>query len=214
MGCRLRRYCDALGLRRTENSSGQRLSQYNRRESKSCEVAAAKDDPMRTELFWIEGPWRGRLAIMPRPRGGDWLEDEIQAWRRSGVDVVVSLLTREEQAELNLLDEESLCRANGTEFDSFPIFDRSVPASMGAFSEKVLKLADQLARGRNIAVHCRQGIGRAAVFAICLLVLSGMESTASIEEVRAARGCVVPETPEQRGWISDFAQLVVTKPFK
>jgi hypothetical protein len=43
---------------------------------------------MRTELYWIERPWRGRLAIMPRPRGGDWLDDEIQSWRRSGVDVV------------------------------------------------------------------------------------------------------------------------------
>src|ERR1043165_4672352 len=82
--------------------------------------------PMEAELFWIEGPWRGRLAIMPRPRGGDWLGEEIQSWRRSGVDVVVSLLTPEEQTELNLHDEESLCRANGIEFVSFPIVDRSV----------------------------------------------------------------------------------------
>src|SRR5438876_7533933 len=77
-----------------------------------------KDYSMRTELYWIEGPWRGRLAIMPRPRGGDWLEDEIQSWRQSGVDVLVSLLTREEQTELNLGDEESLCRANSIEFVS------------------------------------------------------------------------------------------------
>jgi hypothetical protein len=66
---------------------------------------------MRTELYWIERPWRGRLAIMPRPRGGDWLDDEIQSWRRSGVDVVVSLLTREEESDLNLLDGQSLSRA-------------------------------------------------------------------------------------------------------
>ena len=36
---------------------------------------------MHTELYWIPGPWLGRLAIMPRPRGGDWLEDEIRSWR-------------------------------------------------------------------------------------------------------------------------------------
>ena len=165
---------------------------------------------MRTELYWIEGPWRGRLAIMPRPRGGDWLEDEIQSWRRSGVDVVVSLLTREEQTELNLRDEESLCRANSIEFVSFPIVDRSVPSSAEAFSEQVIKLAEQLANGQNIAVHCRQGIGRAALVAICLLTGSGMGPTAAIERVGAARGCVVPETPEQRQWITDFAKPLVT----
>ena len=161
---------------------------------------------MRTDLYWIDGPWRGRLAIMPRPRGGDWLEDEIQSWRRSGVNVIVSLLTREEQTELNLSDEAALCRANGIEFVSFPIVDRSVPSSAEAFSEQVIKLAEQLANGQNIAVHCRQGIGRAALVAICLLIVSGMEPAAAIERVGTARGCSVPETPEQRRWITDFAK--------
>src|SRR5271163_1526431 len=100
---------------------------------------------MQTKLYWIAGPWPGRLAIMPRPRGGDWLEDEIQSWRRSDVDLVVSLLTREEQTELNLRDEESLCRANSIEFVSLPIVDRSVPASAEAFADQVFKLAEQLA---------------------------------------------------------------------
>lgn len=165
---------------------------------------------MRTELYWIEAPWRGRLAIMPRPRRGDWLEDEIQFWRRSGVDVVVSLLTREEQTELNLREEEALCRANSIEFVSFPIVDRSVPSSTEAFSEQAIKLAEQLANGQNIAVHCRQGIGRAALVATCLLALSGMEPASAIERVGAARGCAVPETPEQSRWITHFAKSLVT----
>src|SRR5438445_5914218 len=59
-------------------------------------VPFREDDSMRTELFWIKGPWPGRLAIMPRPRDGDWLENEIQSWRRSGVDVVFSLLMADE----------------------------------------------------------------------------------------------------------------------
>ena len=164
---------------------------------------------MRTELYWIEGPWRGRLAIMPRPRGGDWLEDEIRSWRRSSVDGVVSLLTREEQAELNLPDEEALCRANNIAFVSFPIVDRSVPLSAEALSELVIKLAERLAEGQNIAVHCRQGVGRAALVAICVLIWSGLESSAAMERVGAARGCAVPETPEQRRWIGDFANSLV-----
>jgi len=100
---------------------------------------------------------------MPRPRGGDWLEDEIQSWRRSGVDVVVSLLTREEQTELSVADEGELCRANGIAFVSFPIVDRGIPSSFEAFSDQVARLAEQLANEKNVAVHCRQGIGRAAL---------------------------------------------------
>jgi len=164
---------------------------------------------MRTELYWIEGLWHGRLAIMPRPRGGEWLEEEIQSWRGSGVDVVVSLLTLEEQEELNLPDEESLCRANNIEFVSFPIVDRGVPSSADAFSEQVDKLGERLAGGKNIAVHCRQGIGRAALIAICLLIWSGLESATAIEQVGTARGCAVPETPDQRRWITDFEKSLV-----
>lgn len=166
---------------------------------------------MRTELYWVRGPWPGRLAIMPRPRGGDWLEDEIQAWRRSGVDAIVSLLTTDEVSDLSLADEGELCRANGIQFFSFPITDRGTPSSGEDFSDLVMKLAERLADGKNVAIHCRQGIGRAAVVAICLLVLSGMDPQAAVQRVSAARGCPVPETPEQRRWIADFAKLLMAR---
>jgi protein-tyrosine phosphatase len=151
------------------------------------------------------------LAITPRPRGGDWLEDEIQSWRRSAIDMVVSLLTSEEVAELSLADEADLCRANNIQFFSFPITDGGVPSSREAFSDFVAKLAEQLAVGKNIAVHCRQGIGRSALVAIGLLVLSGMEPEAAIQRVSAARGCPVPETSEQRRWGADFAKSLMTQ---
>jgi hypothetical protein len=35
---------------------------------------------MRPLIYWINTPWPGRLAIVPRPRGGDWLEEEVGAW--------------------------------------------------------------------------------------------------------------------------------------
>jgi protein-tyrosine phosphatase len=161
---------------------------------------------MRTELFWISGPWPGRLAIMPRPRGGDWLEEEIQAWRRIGIDVIVSLLTPDEDTELDLVEERELCRAQGIEFVSFSIMDRSVPSSMEAFAGLLTALAGQLINGKSVAVHCRQGIGRAGLVAIGLLLLSGVEPDAAIARVGAARGCSIPETPEQRRWITAFAK--------
>ena len=63
---------------------------------------------MRSNIHWIEVPLAGRLAIVPRPRSGDWLNDEIAGWKAEGVDLVVSLLESEEVAELNLHSEAGL----------------------------------------------------------------------------------------------------------
>ncbi len=75
---------------------------------------------MASRLYIIEGPRRGRLAIAPRPRGGDWLENEISDWREAGIDVVVSLLTPDEVTEFGLETEKQLCEAQGIRFVSFP----------------------------------------------------------------------------------------------
>jgi protein-tyrosine phosphatase len=159
---------------------------------------------MRTDLYWIEGTWPGRLAIMPRPRGGDWLEDEVLSWQRSAIGVVLSLLTHDEIAELNLTGEEESCRRVGIQFLSFPIDDREVPASKSTVASLMTTLAENLRSGKNVAIHCRQGIGRAALMAACLLVALGVDPEAAIQRVSAARGCPVPETPEQRQWIIEF----------
>ena len=87
---------------------------------------------MKPDLFFIPGPWRGRLAVATRPRGADWLEDEAIGWRRAGIDVIVSLLEEDEAAQLDLVDEPEAAEANGMSFISFPIPDRGVPASATA----------------------------------------------------------------------------------
>ena len=102
---------------------------------------------MKTELYWIAGLSQGRLAILPRPRGGDWLEDEIRAWRLEGLEVVVSVLTSGEITDLDLTQEASLCQANDLLFLSFPIVDRSVPPSRSAALEFVKELDHLLAQG-------------------------------------------------------------------
>lgn len=85
---------------------------------------------MKADLSWIPGPWRGRLAIASRPRGGDWLDDEAGAWRQADIDVVVSLLENVEAAQLDLLHERQAAEDHAINFISFPIPDRGVPASM------------------------------------------------------------------------------------
>ena len=165
---------------------------------------------MRTEIFWIAGPWPGELAILPRPRGGDWLEDEVKAWRLAGIETMVSLLTSDEVTDLDLGEEAALCQANGINFVSFPIVDRGVPATRKITLELIKKLHKILVRGGSVGIHCRQSIGRSSLIAISLLVISGIEPQTATERVAASRGCAVPETPEQRQWVGDFTQVLRT----
>jgi protein-tyrosine phosphatase len=156
---------------------------------------------MQAQLYTIEGPWPGRLAIVPRPRGGDWLEDEVRAWKTAGVNVVVSALEADETAELDLMTEAECCAATGIEWLAFPIPDRGLPASSQATGELAGVLSKRLAEGKTVAIHCRQSVGRSAVLAACVLVSGGVAAEVAFERICKARGCPVPDTPEQRQWV-------------
>src|SRR5690242_6178020 len=51
------------------------------------------DLPMQGPLYTVQELPSGKVNTMARPRGGDWLFDEIKPLRASGVDIMVSLLT-------------------------------------------------------------------------------------------------------------------------
>jgi protein-tyrosine phosphatase len=159
---------------------------------------------MRVEIYWVEGEWPGRLAIMPRPRGGDWLEDELRDCRRLGVATLVSLLTEEETDELDLAEESVLCERCGMEFINLPVPDRGVPNSRQAARELAVRLRHQLREGKCVAIHCRQGVGRSALLAAGVLLLLRVEEEDCWRRIAAARKCPVPDTEEQRTWGTDF----------
>ncbi len=60
---------------------------------------------MAGEFYQVNGPWSGKLWMAARPRGGDWLEDEIARWNRQGAGAVLSLLTPDEERDLDLENE-------------------------------------------------------------------------------------------------------------
>ena len=161
---------------------------------------------MQVRIYWISEIESGRLGIMPRPRGGDWLEDEIRSLKMSGVDAVVSLLERDEITELNIAEEKSLCEANGISYFSFPIKDRNIPLSKRDALDFARMLANHLQDGRSMVIHCRQGAGRSALVAACVLVLSGVSVDKVFNLIENARGCSVPDTEEQRIWVVQFAE--------
>jgi protein-tyrosine phosphatase len=141
---------------------------------------------------------------MARPRADEWLETEVQEWRNSGVDVVVSLLEQDEVSELGLQREAELCRFSGIDFISFPIPDRGLPKSREETSQIAHLLASGLGSGRSIAIHCRAGIGRSSVIAACALVCSGLEAEDALARISASRGLIVPDTDDQRDWVVAF----------
>jgi protein-tyrosine phosphatase len=141
---------------------------------------------------------------MPRPRGGDWLEDEAASWRRQGLDTVVSLLEDDEIAELGLAAEPAACERAGLRFVRLPVPDRGVPASAAAVSGLVSALVAELRAGRGVGIHCRMGVGRAAVLAVCVLTAVGLPVESAWAAVERARGLSVPDTPGQRAWVSEW----------
>ena len=161
---------------------------------------------MKADLYWIPLTKTGRLATGPRPRAGDWLHDELKAWRQVGVDVIVCLLTPAEQLELGLTVEAQACQENGMMFLSYPIEDFGLPES----SHKTLKLIDQvndlLDEGKAIAIHCRAGIGRSTMIAASVLARQGIDAQTALAGIEKARGLKVPDTEEQREWVINFAQ--------
>lgn len=167
---------------------------------------------MYTQPHWIDFPSPGRVAIMPRPRGGDSLPEEIWGLRSGGAQVVVSLLTRAEEKEMGLREEASRCRAAGLEFVSFPIEDRSIPSTSQDLFVLVKSLDGRLKEGKSVVIHCRAGIGRSGLVAACLLVLRGIPVDTAWQRLIDGRGCPVPDTPEQRDWVDRFARFFRVAP--
>jgi protein-tyrosine phosphatase len=160
-------------------------------------------------IYRIKGPWPGTLSIVSRPRGGDWLDDEVRKWKNEGLHAVVSLLTNEELDEFALLREKTASEKQDLQFFSLPIADLGVPSSREdthaamAILNQVEKL---LATGRNVAIHCRQSIGRSGMIAASLLVMAGSDPLEAFASVSQDRGLPVPETNEQREWVIELAQ--------
>jgi protein-tyrosine phosphatase len=164
---------------------------------------------MRPSIYWLalREPWR--LAIMPRPRAGDWLEDEIAGWKAEGIDLVVSLLEPDEIAELELQRLPKACRDAGIELVSFPIPDRGVSTSMWETKSLISGLEDAIADGKAVAVHCRAGIGRSSLIVPCILVRNAYDVDGAFEAIAKARGVAVPDTPAQRDWVAAFLATTV-----
>ena len=147
------------------------------------------------------------LAIVLRPRGDDWLENDLQRIHMAGIQTIVSTIESAEARELGLAEEGRTVERLGMRFISYPLQDRSVPPRREDFTEFVLKLGRRLQSGEKFGVHCRGCIGRSTVVIASILIKLGWTAERALDEIEKARGCSVPDTEEQRDWIIDFGEV-------
>lgn len=153
---------------------------------------------------WVNGILPYRLALMPRPRGGEWLQDELIAWSAASVNSVVSLLEMDETRELELQKEAFYCAEIGLKFFSFPIKDRGVPESYASVNALIEQIYSDICSGNAVAIHCRAGIGRTGLVAGCLLHKLQITYENIFPMLSLARGVAVPDTHEQVDWVKNF----------
>jgi hypothetical protein len=159
------------------------------------ELVAAQGE----SVYWIHAEFAGRLAIVPRPRGGDWLAEDVAALKAAWIDVLVSLLEPDEVLELGLAEESRRCSDAGIAFLSLPVPDGGVPERPQEFLALAEDLRLRVAAGRTVGVHCRAGIGRSSLLAAAILVLSGASPEEARNRVSAARGSPFRIPPSSGG---------------
>ena len=163
---------------------------------------------LKATVYPITDAIPNHIAIVARPRGNDWLCEEISAFSREGIEILVSMLTDEEAEELGLNNESAQCDAAGITFVNVAIPDRSVPSDTNAFLRSVEQLVMRVREGRYLAVHCRASIGRSSVLAASILVRLGWSAKTAFDAIETARGCSVPDTSEQKQWVISNVPVV------
>jgi len=155
-------------------------------------------------VLWIEEAKPSRLAIVLRPRGDGGLQADLEQMRGAGIDVLVSMLTAEDNEDLGLTEEGGIARQLGMRFVSYPILDRCTPSDLAGFRQLITDLRDEVRAGRSVGAHCRGCIGRATVLLASIMIALGWRADRALRLIEKARGFPVPDTPEQLEWILNF----------
>lgn len=158
---------------------------------------------MSTKIYNINGLYDGQFSLMPHPGGGAALADEAGNWKANGVDIVISMLTLEEQRDLDLLEEGLLCQRYGITFLNYPIRDE-VADSIDKTVEFIDVLEGFLSRKNHFLFHCRGGVGRSSMMLTLLAGRLGVRADKSFELISKSRGEEAPESQYQKQWINSI----------
>ena len=157
---------------------------------------------MPTKIYWLHTFGNSaKIGIMARPRGDNWLEDEINHLKNNKVGVLVSLLERGEINELKLDLEEELCIIKHIDYINYPIPDRDIPKYGDKTNQLIERLTRKLNEGLSVVIHCRMGIGRSSIIAAAVLMTYKLKSNDIMNNISNVRGIKVPDTDKQIAWL-------------
>lgn len=160
---------------------------------------------MKPSIYLVADNLPGKLYIMPKP-SGEWLNEDVENYDLIGIDMIVSMLELNEASELSLEKQGEVCREQQLAFTQFPIVDRGLP-EVEQFTSLIREIIDNLKDGKNIAVHCRAGIGRSGLTVCSALLGFGYSPTDAMKLTSEARGVEVPDTEQQREFISQLGNI-------
>ena len=166
---------------------------------------------MFSKIYWLNEKeiTENTLGIMARPRGNDWLEDEIKGLAHRGVNYIVSLLEYHEKIELGLEKEKIYCTENNIDFIRFPIEDVNTPKNENGYLKLIGELINHLNNDKRIVIHCRMGIGRSSVLAGGILIKKGIEPANVFDKISKHRNLNVPDTEEQKEWVLKLSGKII-----
>lgn len=120
---------------------------------------------------------RGRMAGVPRPGLMSPMEEDLNALRRMGVNLLVTL-TEEWNPPHDTLSE------HGIQSYYVPIPDMGPPTCEQA-DETCAYVEHALEKGRTVAFQCHGGRGRTGTLLALQLIWYGMSAAAAFENVRS-----------------------------
>jgi protein-tyrosine phosphatase len=133
----------------------------------------------------------GRPSYPDEPPTAEAVETGVLAWRESGVDLVLSLIEDWEVPRQRI------------EVQRFPIADFGVPREAPAFGRLLRIVADRLATGDGILVHCNAGLGRTAVVLASVLKVHGL-ALDPVTELRRIYRPTAMQDPVQETFVREL----------
>lgn len=171
--------------------------------------------PLTTAELAVDGV-RGTLLLHACPGIlGRQLDTDLEGLLDQGGRAMLTLVPSPELGRLGL-PAETLARGCGRrqiDWRHRPIDDMGVPdrAFAADWPETVAWIDGHLRAGRNVAIHCRAGLGRTGMIAARFLVEQGMAPATAIGAVRAVRPGAI-ETPDQVRWVASGGGVVSEGP--
>ncbi|MCA1915961.1 protein-tyrosine phosphatase family protein [Methanospirillum hungatei] len=129
----------------------------------------------------------GSLFLHPMPGRYEDIGTFLSELEKRNIQTIISLPGFDEIASISpeymdLIRNED----RAITIECFPISDFGVPERPDDLLKLAKKYAEHLKKGDSILVHCRMGIGRTGLFAVTLLMASGIERSLAEKIVRSA----------------------------